>query len=1147
MIYFILGRSGSGKTEYIHQKIQELIENNAPTPVLIFPEQSSYINETRLLKQFGAGIASAVPVQSFSKLAKNILDMYGEKNKKILDAASKAVLMSLAIENVRDYLELFSERCEKNDLATVMLKTVSDYKSCAVTPKNIFDKLSYVQNERLRQKMHESALIYESYDAMVSQSFLDPDDDLTRLYNILLEHDYFHGKTVLIDSFSGFTFQELKILECIFATAEDVYLTLGVEPLSVTPKSDSVFASAEKTLRRLKNICGKQNKQYKTISLTEQYRYNSDNLKAVERLIYRFESGEEEKSDNTVSLFVAEDIYGETEQLARNISSLIYNNGYDYNDIAVICRNIETYAHIIESVFEKYNIPYFMSYPQRLETKPLMRFVIAALEVVLSSFDTESIFVYLKTGLTNLRNTDISLLENYVYTWDIRGKRWKTPFTMNPDGNSIAKADENIAKETENIENIRNAAITPLLHFSERLKQAESGAKMTEAVYKLLEEVHASEQMHSLIYSLNDLKETLLADEEIRLWDLMMDILDSLHNTTENRKMSIRRFSDLLKLAISANDISSIPLTLDHVTIGAANHIRLESPKAIFIIGVMEDVFPALPSENGFYTEAERCELVGLELLLSDTWEEISEKEKYFAYTAVAGASDKLYLSWHSQNTKGERLECSSIIREIKRIIPNLPITTEAQVPLKDKIWATRQTMELSASMWRETTTPAATVRQYFSEQKNTSSFAQSLDSVLCNAPFELSSATAAKKLFGASMQLSASKIESYHLCPFMYFCQYGLKARQREKANLDSRIFGNTVHFVLEKIIQTEGMDTLIQADEKKLQKLIKDYLSAYLKELGGSEAYSERFVYLFERIGKVLTIVLKHLIEEFSQSDFRPVDFELTIGEEGDLPQYTLELPTGETVGISGKIDRVDTFVKDNKKYIRIVDYKTGSKIFSLSDIMYGLNTQMLLYLSAIKKTGDKYYGEDGRFELIPAGVLYMPSAVKYENISVSSLSSRSNGSEQTTPQDIADKEHRSSLKMNGLLIDDIEVLNAMEKECKGIFIPVRQKKSIAKRKTADDTSEEISISSNSLASLERFGKIFSYIDEQIIQMASSLYKGQIHAFPAKGKTDACQYCKYQSVCGYEDGRPCRTLSKKLTSEDIDALLNGEEEGEE
>lgn len=1147
MIYFILGRSGSGKTEYIHQKIQELIKNNITEPVLIFPEQSSYMNETRLLKQFGAGVASAIPVQSFSKLAKNILEMYGEKNKKILDAGSKAVLMSLAIENVRDYLELFSERCEKNDLATVLLKIVSDYKSCAVTPKNISDKLPYVQNERLRQKMHESALIYESYDAMVSQSFLDPDDDLTRLYNILLEHNYFQGKTVLIDSFSGFTFQELKILECIFDTAEDVYLTLGVDPIFIASKSDSVFASAEKTLRRLKNICGKQGKQYKTIELNEQYRYNSNNLKAIERLIYRFEPGEEERNDNTVSLFMAEDIYGEIEQLARNISSLIYNNSYDYNDIAVVCRNIETYAHIIESVFEKYNIPYFMSYPQRLETKPLMRFVISALEVVLSSFDTESIFVYLKTGLTNLSDTDISLLENYVYTWDIRGKQWKSPFTMNPDGNSITKSTEDVVKEIEKIEHIHNIAIAPLLHFSERLKQAESGAQMAEAVYALLEEVQASKQMHSLIYSLNDLKQTLLADEEMRLWDLMMDILDSLHNTTENKKMSIRRFSDLLKLAISANDISSIPLTLDHVTVGTADHIRLESPKAIFLIGVMEDIFPALPSENGFYTEAERCELVGLELLLSDTWEEISEKEKYFAYTAVTGASDKLYLSWYSQSTKGERLECSSIIREIRQIIPNLPIMTEAQIPLKEKIWSTRQTMELGASMWREATTPAATVRQYFSEQKNTTSFARSLDNVLCNAPFELSSTNATKKLFGASMQLSASKIESYHLCPFMYFCQYGLKARPREKANLDARIFGNTIHFVLEKIIQTEGMDTLIQADEKELKNLIQNYLSAYLQEIGGSESYSKRFVYLFERISKVLTIVLRHLIEEFSQSAFRPVDFELTIGEDGALPQYTLELPTGEAVEISGKIDRVDTFVKDNKKYIRIVDYKTGDKIFNLTDIMYGLNTQMLLYLSAIKKTGAEYYSEDGRFDLIPAGVLYMPSAVKYENISTISISSKKDNSEQTTLQDIANKEHCSALRMNGLLIDDMEILNAMEKDCKGIFIPVKQKKSTIKRKNTDQNVEESTLSSSSLASLERFGKIFAYIDRKIIEMASSLYKGKIHALPAKGRADACQYCKYQSVCGYEDGRPCRTLSKKLRSEDIDALLNQEEEGEE
>lgn len=1130
MIYFVLGRSGSGKTEYIYEKIQELV--NHTIPILIFPEQSSYMNEVRLLKQYGSAMASKMPIQSFTRLARQILSVNEDNEKKILDESSKAVLMSLAIENAKDHLELFASRSTKNDLATLFLRVISDYKTSSVTPQDIIDKMSDISDERLRKKLKEVALIYSSYESMVAQSFLDPDDDLTRMYHILLKENYFQDRTVMIDGFSGFTFQEIKILECIFRGSKDVYLTLGLDPLQTEKSLESVFATAESTLKHLKNLCKKLNIPYKTVFLSEPRRYASQNLKVLESSIYRLGERETTLSDHSISLFKAEDIYGDSEQLARQISKLIYEEKYAYSDIMIICRDIGTYAPVLEPIFNKYNIPYFLSYPQRLERKPLMRLIISAFEVVLSSFDTESILVYLKTGLTDLKDREIAELENYVYMWNIREKQWKEPFTMSPDGNEVIRSEEEKKKQDEKIskiEALRQKAVKPLENFSKALKKAEDGAEIAKAVYMLLNEIKASAQMHDLIFSLNKLEQTILANEEIRLWDLMMDILDSLYTTTKGYVMTPRRFSDLLKLALSANDISDIPLTLDHVTVGTADRVRMNNPKAVFILGAIEDIFPALPPENSFYTEAERSELQNLELLYSDTFEELNAKEKYFAYMAVAGATDRLYVSWYNQNSKGEQLEASSIVREICKIIPDLQISTESQVPFNDKIWTQQQTKEVGASVWQEKTISAHTVRQYFKDHSQTASFASTLDTILLNNPYVITSKETAKRLFGSNLQLSASKIESYYLCPFKYFCQYGLKARPREKVNVDARLFGNTVHFVLEKIISEQGMDKLIQSSEQEIDELVKTYLQSYLEMLGGTAMHTERFVYLVERIGKTLSIILSNLIAEFSQSDFRPVDFELSMGgEEGQLSSYTLKLPTDEIIEISGKIDRVDTFVKDGKKYIRIIDYKTGNKTFSLAEVMYGLNMQMLLYLSALRSLGYERYSEGGHYELVPAGVLYMPSAVKYEQ--VDNLSDFEKSGMDTVLQ-----KHNSNLKMNGLLIDDSTILDAMEKGCKGVFIPVKQKKSDA------------ALTSNSLASLERFGKIFEYIDSKIMYMAEQIYDGQIHAVPVKGKADACQYCPYQAVCGYEEGQPCHVMSKKMSKEDIDRLLNEIDEEDE
>lgn len=1149
MVYFILGRSGSGKTQYIYNKINELVKQGIE-PILIFPEQSSYMNEVRILKEYGSAVASKLPIQSFTRLAQTVLSENSEGDKKHLDESSKAILMSLAIESVKDHLELFVNRCDKKDLAALFMQVITDYKVSAATPQDILDKMKEINDERLRKKLKEIALIYQAYESVISQSFLDPDDELTRMYNRLLQSNSFQDKIVIIDSFSGFTYQELKILECIFGGAKDIYLTLGLDPLQTTKNADDVFATTQNTLNRLQNLCKNHSIPYKTISLPLSYRYVSQNLKVIESSLYTTGERDRISSDNTVSLFKADDIYAEGEQLARQISKLVYEKKYTYTDIVVVCRNIGTYAPILEPIFSKYNIPYFLSYPQRLECKPLMRLILSAFDVVLSSFDTESILVYLKTGLTNLKDSEIETLENYVYMWNIRGKQWKSEFTMSPDGNALLKTktdEENQTEKIEKMEKLRQKVIEPLEKFSKALKAAKDGAAMAKAVYILLDDIKAATKMRILIHKLNKFNRTTLVEEETRLWDLMMQILDSLYNTTKDHAMTPRRFADLLKLALSVNTISDIPLTLDHVTVGAADRIRMDNPKAVFILGAIEDIFPALPPTNNFYTETERTELQKAEILRSDTFEELCAKEKYFAYMAVTGATDRLYISWYTQNSKGEQVKASSIVSEIKKIIPNLKPLTEAEIPLDDRFWSLRQSKEVAASLWQSNNTDAYTIQQYFKSQPETVSFSVSLDTILFHKPYVIKSKENAKKLFSSNsenLQLSASKIESYFSCPFKFFCQYGLKAKPREKADMDPRLFGNTVHFVLEKIISERGMDFLLQANEDEIDELIKTYLQNYLILLGGEQIHTERFNRLIKRIEKPLSIIIHNLIAEFSQSQFRPVDFELSIGidktssvsieskssetflqkdEATQLLPYILKLPTGETIQINGKIDRVDTFVKDNQKYIRIIDYKTGNKIFNLAEVMHGLNMQMLLYLSALRSLGYERYSENGQYDLIPAGVLYMPSSVKYEK--VNNLSEFENS---TT--DVLLQKHQSGLKMNGLLIDDPVVLDAMERGCKGVFIPVKQKKG---------SSEFDYNSQRSLASLERFGKIFDYIDSKIIHMVSRLYEGRINAAPAKGKIDACQYCPYQAVCGYEEGQSCHVVASKMSREDIDRLL--------
>lgn len=1128
MLQLVCGRSGSGKTEFIRKKIFNAA-NSHKDIILIVPEQSSFQNERKILENLGAKKASKISVLSFSRLCDVILEKYGGITKKRIDDGTKTVIMSLALEEISDKLILYGNRSKKNDLTELMMGAVREYKMCAITPDDLLETADRVKNERLKEKLRESALIYSTYNALIDRAYSDPNDDLTRLYETLLEHHYFSGKTVFLDSFNGYSGQEMRVLECIIRQADSVTISVGCERNDGKNIKNSIFAEPDDTYRQLIRTAQNNNIELATtVWLDEQKRFKAQSLAAIEESMYRYDGDEYFIDDNAVQMYEANDEYDEIEQTARDISQLTLYEGYSYSDIAVICRQPEMYKSIIETEFSKCNISYFMSNPQKLETKPLVKLVLSAFDVVHSSFNTESIFTFLKTGLTQLDFGDICKLENYAYMWDIRGKRWKSPFTMNPDGNSDKKNEEELKK----IEQLRKDAIEPLEKFANSLSEAENGAEISVAVYNLLKEIKAADAIKKLVSYFDMKKDIRSKEEEARIWDIMMDILDKMYTVLKDTYLDSRRYAELLNLMIKQNDISDIPQTLDQVTIGTAGNIRVENPKAVFVIGAVENIFPAVPADSGLFSDSERCELLACELPVYESLYAASLKEKYNAYSAVSSPSEKLFISWYKADSNGENCEPSSIYREISNIDKNIKIRRRDNLPDDRMFYAEAQSFSYCAENFNQQNSRFDTLKKYYEQSEQYSSRFNAIRRAYEDKPCIIEKRKNAKALFGENLRLSASQIELYNKCGFAYFCKYGLKANPRKKATMDPGLYGSAVHFVLENILRDKGFEEFGNYNPQELSELVDEYLLKFIISIGGDKERTGRFMAACESMKKNIVIVLKRLISEFKETEFIPVDFELNIGGENeDIPQYTLELPTGEKVNVTGKIDRVDTFVKDGKKYIRIVDYKTGGKSFSLSDILYGLNIQMLLYLAAVEKNGTERYSEDGKYLLMPAGVLYMPSTP----------SAKTGKVKNEDELKIYAKQQSQSMKMKGLIIDDKDILCSMEKNLSGQFIPVTLK---------SNGKEFKQTCMNNLTTLESFGKIFSYIDKKILSMAKSLYGGNISAIPAKCKTDACEYCDYKAVCTFEDGKQTNdilSLKNKEVMKIIDEKLKNEDEGAE
>ena len=405
----------------------------------------------------------------------------------------------------------------------------------------------------------------------------------------------------------------------------------------------------------------------------------------------------------------------------------------------------------------------------------------------------------------------------------------------------------------------------------------------------------------------------------------------------------------------------------------------------------------------------------------------------------------------------------------------------------------------------------------FFAEHPGYSSGAEAVKRALDRSPFKIENPANARLLFGEDLTFSASQVEKFSKCRFSYFCCYGLRVRERLKAEINPMEYGTLVHYILEAFFTQYSKNEYSEMSDDMLSEFIRNTVNDYLEGyFGGSEGKEKSFLYKLDVLCNNILLLLRHLIDELSQSDFSVADCELKIG--GDIPSYTIKLPTGENIAVCGSVDRVDIMHTGNGDYLRVIDYKTGGKAFKLSDILFGLNLQMLLYLCSIVKNGEERYGE-----VTPAGILYMPAVVP--NISADGMD------ETKIANKISDK-----FKMNGLLLDDVRVIKGMDKTEGAKYIPIKIKNGS-------------NVKSDSLATLEQFGKIFKKLNDTVAQMGEKLFGGDIAAAPLKGGADACEYCPYDSVCGYRQSEPINVFSmnneevlKKIDEEQNEAKKGGE-----
>ncbi len=1114
MLQFITGPSGTGKSKRIRDRIKSLVESGEDKLTLIVPEQFSFTCHKDMLALVGARDMQKIDVLPFTKLSEKLIGRPALYERRRLSDTSACVLMSLALKKVKDDLVIYGRTAGRPSSVKEFLSLSGELKQNLITPDMLTAAAEKMSPCLLKAKLTDIALIMKTYNEKVEGGYFDPEDLMTELAGCEGLDAYMNGRYVFIDSFRGFTAGEYAVIERMLVSAKEVCVALCSDGPDGENDITDFFAKTKNTASRISRLAEKNGiekaedialKAEDSERVLPEFRHLEKVLRSPVPAVFEGECG-------AITLCKASNTYLECEYVAATIKKLIREQGMRRRDIAVIARNIEPYRVPLTSALKKYGIRIFEDYRKAVDVSPVMNLVSAAVRACADSLGNESLMRYIKTGLTGLDTQEISLLENYCYTWQISGKKWLSDWTQNPDGFTDPEyTDEAALKEQlDELNALRVKVITPVNALKETLSGGINGREAAAAVWKFISGIKLSENVKAAASRLVEDGEEGAVLEMRRTWKLLADMLDELAALLENEKVTASSLADIIDLMLSCKTVGSIPQGLDDITIGSADRIRLSSPRAVFVIGANEGVFPPDVRLVSSLTLKDRKRLEEFDINLSDSGEWRIAEENLIAYSALCAAREKLYVTCACAGRSSNELVPGEFYKKIKDCFP-LCAELDAgslggEYYSESKQPAFEQFAASAPGEFRET------MQEYFTADSDYSGRIVSLQRAHGGRDFSIMNPDIAGGLFGRTMFISPSKIEQYYKCAFSYFCKYGIKAVPRRQADFDPIQIGNVSHKVLEVLLKENTRDELMSMSSEvlrsKIGAIMDDY---YVTVLGNPD--DKRLEYLYSRIGDSLFEVAKRLIYEFSVSSFTPVDFELQVGPDGEVPPYRPE--GSENLNIIGKIDRVDICEDGGNTYVRIVDYKTGGKEFSINKAVYGLDLQMLVYLFTLWQNGGAKYGEN----IVPAGILYFRANADAVPVKLGA-----------SEEEIETARIKSG-KMAGMVLKDEHVMNLMEKGAPGIILPAG-----VGSKSFTGTS----------INLKGFAALKKRTDKLINEMASLLRSGSIGATPCptadlSNYDSPCRYCDFRCVCGYEEDIPVRALPKENKDEIIENLENG------
>ena len=1130
-------------------EIKKRVQDYETSPViLLVPEQYSFEMEKNMSKLFQGEEKDKYlrsRVLSFKTMSSIVFSKVGGLTDVNINSSGKAMMIYKSIDRIASELKVYGKSSSQSGFVGSITDMISELKQYNVSPDMLENIAGEMENETLRYKLMDIAKIYGEFEKNLHENYVDSQDMLTSLAAKLEQCDYFKDAYIYIDEFTGFTPNQYGILRVLLKQAKEVYISLTIDSLTqFTYSKNDAFSRTKYTFEKLYKIAVEEGVKIHTninLNTEEVKRFKgNDELKHLEAFYHAYPYRKYEKKTEHIRINEFNNLYDEVEQVAKEIVHLVRNKNVRYKDITVATRELNRYDFLVKSIFKEYEIPNFIDSKREAKSNPIIVLILSALEMRNRRYSYETMFRYLKSGLIGVSEEDISLLENYVLQNGIKGKKWfeeRWDYKVNP--NYLAEESEFDLAQKERINETRDKVLEPIIKLQDKLKKPNKTVReICIYVYEFLLDINIEETLENLINSFTEKGDLEIADEYSQVWQIVVDILDQMVELMGDEKISLDKFMKVISLGFDEYELGLVPPSMDQVLVSSIDRMKNANTKYLYLIGTTDGIFPLISKESGLLSDKDRETLgeKGVEVDIDSKTR--TYEEQFLVYKALTYTSENLTISYPISDHEGKTLRPSIIISRLKKIFPNITMKSYVLKDLDNSSERALEDITVKAPTFNELINAIKEFEirgeinpvyldlyRYFLDDKE---YKNKLEKVVSGLSYtnqvEKVEREKIKQLY-ENKNLSISKLERYAQCPFSYFIQYGLKAQERREYSFTAPDLGSFIHNILDIFSKSLNKDKLNwhEIDDDYIKSRVSLIVDEMISKIPGFILNSsERYKYLAYRLKKMLVSAISIISMQIKQGNFEPVDYEVSFRKNGKYPPIKIILNDGEEITLVGQIDRIDELEKDDSKYIRIIDYKSGDKSINLTEVYYGLQLQLLVYLDAIIESD-----RNKKFNLKPAAILYN----RIDNPIVKA--------NEDQKDSIINEEILKKLRMNGLVLKDVDIIGEMDHALKdgerktSLVIPANfDKNGNIGRYTKGVTEQEFDI-------------LRQYVKHEVKELCERMVGGDISIIPCKSKNGtSCDFCTYSSICQFDSSirGNMYTIINEKKDEEIIKLMDKE-----